>query len=78
MKKGTGKRRAARKPQIVRQPLPPLDVQQRYSIQEAARYLRQSIPSVYKLINAGRLETFKSGRRRFATGRGIAALSIPQ
>jgi hypothetical protein len=59
-------------------PLPPLDLLQRYSISDAARYLKQSVPKTYKQINSGELETFKQGRRRFATGRGIAALSIPR
>jgi excisionase family DNA binding protein len=58
-------------------PLPPLDVQQRYAVAEAAAYLRNSIPKVYQLIHAGKLEAFHEGRRRYITGRSIAAISLP-
>lgn len=79
MKLGTGKTRSARKPKKSpkKAALQPLDIQQRYTISEAAAYLRQSIPKTYQQIHAGRLETIKEGRRRYATGRGIAALSLP-
>jgi len=76
MKSGTGKIRAKRKPKRLA-PLPPLDVSQRYPISDATRYLKQSPKKTYELINKGLLETFKQGRRRYATGRSIAALSLP-
>jgi hypothetical protein len=72
----SGKIRALR-PAKKLAPLPALDVMQRYTIAEASRYLRQSTPKTYSQIKAGLLETFKQGRRRYATGRGIAKLSLP-
>jgi hypothetical protein len=57
--------------------LGPLDVQQRYSRAEAAAYLKTSLPSIHKLINAHDLESFKEGARTFVTGRSIAAKSLP-
>jgi hypothetical protein len=76
MKKGTGKIREARK-LIAAAHLAPLDTKQRYPIRVAAQYLKQSIPKTYQQIKSGALETFKQGRRRYATGRSIAALSLP-
>ena len=55
--------------------LPPLDSAQRYSIPEAARYLRISIPKVFKDMAAGKLATIKSGKRTFVPGAEIARLS---
>lgn len=55
--------------------LPPLDPLQRYSIDEAATYLRQSRAKTYQDISAGRLESFTDGRRRYVSGRAIAARS---
>lgn len=55
--------------------LPPLDPLQRYTIPEAAAYLRQSRSKTYEDIASGRLETIKDGRRRYVTGRGIVARS---
>jgi hypothetical protein len=57
--------------------LGPLDPQQRYSRAEAAAYLKTSLPSIHKLINAHDLESFKEGARTFVTGRSIAAKSLP-
>ncbi len=54
-----------------------LDPAQRYSLREAAMFLRTSLPTLHKFINEGALETFKEGKRRYATGRGIAKLSLP-
>jgi excisionase family DNA binding protein len=77
MQTGTGKpkqkRREPQKPVAVG----PLELHRRYTLSEAAAYLRTSLPTIHKHINTGRLETFKEGRRRYATGRGIAALSVP-
>lgn len=55
--------------------LPPLDLQQRYSVEEAAAYLRQSRAKTYQDIAAGRLQSFTDGRRRYINGRAIAARS---
>ena len=51
--------------------LPPLDANQRYSIEEATAYLRQSRAKTYLDINAGRLVTIKDGRRRYVPGSAI-------
>jgi excisionase family DNA binding protein len=76
MKNPTGKIRKPRKaPQTA--PLPPLDPLQRHTVKETTAYLRTSAPTVYKLIKAGLLESFKEGRRTFITGRSIAARSLP-
>ena len=56
-------------------PLPPLDERQRYSIEEAIRYLRSSRLSIYRDIAAGRLITIKEGKRRFVPGSEIARRS---
>jgi hypothetical protein len=77
VKKPTGKIRRQRKPAKALPPLQPLDLLQRYPINVAARYLKQSIPTTYKQITSGQLETIMQGRRRYATGRGIAKLSLP-
>lgn len=55
--------------------LPPLDINQRYTIDEAAAYLRISRAHVYHHFAAGNLEYVKDGRRRYVPGRAIAALS---
>jgi len=55
--------------------LPPVDEAQRYTLLEAARYLRVSLRGLYRLIGAGEIVTFTSGRRRFVPGSEIARLS---
>jgi len=55
--------------------LPPLDIQQRYDILEAARYLRVSRATIYNDIAAGLLATIKDGGRRFVPGSEIARKS---
>jgi hypothetical protein len=64
--------------------LGPLDGQQRYSRAEAAAYLKTSLPTIHKLINAydkddptSGLEAFKKGSRTYISGRSIAAQSLP-
>jgi excisionase family DNA binding protein len=57
------------------QPLPPLDVLQRYSVAETCRYLRISAPTLYAAINAGRIKSIKHGKRRFCSGAEIARVS---
>lgn len=56
-------------------PLPPLDERQRYTVTEAARYLRIARPTFYKLVNGGEIATITQGRRRFVPGSEIARLS---
>ena len=55
--------------------LPPLDPAQRYSIDEANAYLRQSRAKTYKDIAAGKLRTILDGKRRYVPGTEIAARS---
>lgn len=55
--------------------LPPLDLLQRYTIDETSAYLRQSRAKTYNDINAGLLESFNDGRRRYVPGSSIAARS---
>ena len=52
--------------------LPPLDLRQRYTIEEACAYLRCSRARLYQHIGAARLETVQDGRRTYITGRVIA------
>lgn len=55
--------------------LPPLDEQQRYTIDETAKYLRQSRAKTYQDIAAGRLAIIKDGRRTYVPGSAIAVRS---
>ena len=77
MKRATGKLPGRARAPRQNEPLPPFDAALRYSVAEAARYLKTSRPTVYKLINTGLLEAFKEDRRTYITGRSIAARSIP-
>lgn len=58
-------------------PPAPFDPQLRHTVADTARHLKTSVPTVYKLIKANLLESFKEGRRTFITGRSIAARSLP-
>lgn len=53
--------------------MPPLDELQRYTINEAADYMRVSRAYLYKLIKLGTLPTIPDGRHRFVAGSVIAA-----
>lgn len=55
--------------------LPPLDLLQRYTINEASAYLRQSRAKTYMDISAGTLSIIKDGSRTYVSGRAIAARS---
>lgn len=55
--------------------LPPLDLNQRYSVEEAAAYLRQSRAKTFADISAGRLNSITDGRRRYVPGKEIARAS---
>lgn len=57
------------------QPLAPLDCLQRYSLDEAQRYLRISRPLLYRLIHTNGIATLKIGKRRYVPGSEIARLS---
>jgi len=52
--------------------LPPVDVNQRYTVDEAGAYLRKSRTSIYDDIAAGRLRIIKEGARTFVPGSEIA------
>lgn len=53
----------------------PLDVNQRYTIPQAAKYLKISRAYVYRLIEKGEIKTLVDGRRRFISGSEIAKRS---
>jgi excisionase family DNA binding protein len=56
--------------------LPPIDVNRRYSVNQALQYLSISRATFYKLCAAGRIRTIQDGvRRRFVGGGELARLS---
>ena len=55
-------------------PLPPLDVNQRYSVNEACAYLRKSRGGIYHDIKAG-MPVIRDGGRTYVPGSVIAARS---
>lgn len=59
------------------QPLLQLDVLQRYSLEETARFLRISEALLYIRIKSGWIKTFKDGARRYCYGAEIARVSAP-
>jgi excisionase family DNA binding protein len=65
-----GKRRKKARPA-----LDPLDTLQRYSVEEAAAYLRHSRWAVYRDLREGRLLAIREGHRTFIPGTEIARLS---
>ena len=74
MKKPKSKKKEKRtKRQVAHKNLPPLDILQRYTINESADYLRVSRAYVCKLIKKGSLETIEEGSHRFVTGSAIEA-----
>jgi excisionase family DNA binding protein len=55
--------------------LPPLDPLQRYTVEEAVRYLRTSRPTLYELIHSQQIATIQEGRRRYVPGSEIVRRS---
>lgn len=55
--------------------LPPLDLNQRYPIEETSAYLRQSRAKTFQDIASGKLPSIKDGRRRYVPGWAIAEAS---
>ncbi len=55
--------------------LPPLDPLQRYSIEEACKYLRLSRAGLYQRLADGRLKCIHDGRRAYVPGSEIARVS---
>lgn len=55
--------------------LPPLDLNQRYAVEEAAAYLRQCRAKTFSDIQTGKLKSIKDGRRRYVPGWAIAEAS---
>lgn len=74
MQSSTGKIQKSRQ---APKPIPPFDSQLRYTISEAAAYLKTSHMTIYKLLHSGDLEGIKEGCRTFITGRSIAARCAP-
>jgi excisionase family DNA binding protein len=66
------KQKAKRRP---RPRLPPLDLNQRYTVPEAAEYLRVCVATVNIYIAQNTLKTIKDGGRRFVPGSEIARRS---
>lgn len=59
--------------------LPPLDLNQRYTVPESLAYLKTSRQSFYvKLVNTGRIQVIREGKRIFVPGSEIARLSRPE
>jgi len=55
--------------------LPPIDVQQRYTVPEAAAYLRVCRAYVYTLMQRGDLRSITDGARRYIPGSEIVRRS---
>jgi hypothetical protein len=55
--------------------LPPLDPVQRYTVEEAIRYLRSSRASIYKDIREGKLVSIQERSRRYIPGSEIVRRS---
>ena len=51
-------------------PLPPIDAHQRYSIDEASAYLRQSREKTYRDIRDGKISAISDGRK-YISGREL-------
>lgn len=60
---------------VQRAKLPPLSELERYTMDEAAIYLRLSKVTLYSQIALGKLQSIKEGKRRFIPGSEIARLS---
>lgn len=58
--------------------LPALDLNQRYAVEEAAAYLRQSRAKTFNDIRDGKLAHLKDGRRTYVPGWAIARCSGAQ
>jgi excisionase family DNA binding protein len=77
MKTATGKPPRKSRRARATEPPPPFNKELRHTVKHTKAYLTTSVPTVYKLIKAGKLEAFKEGRRTYITGRSIAALCLP-
>lgn len=64
-----------RKTNSITQQLPSIDERQRYSIDEASRYLRLSRARLYEHINAGSIKSITDGHRRYIPGSEIVRCS---
>jgi excisionase family DNA binding protein len=58
--------------------LPPLDLNQRYTVNEACAYMRCSRSSFYKMVEAEQLDTIKMFSRTYVAGAEIRRQSLPQ
>jgi hypothetical protein len=68
-------KRGSRKPASTIPAVPPLDLVQRYTINEACLYLRTSHATLYKMMNAEQIIVIREGGRTFIPGKEIARLS---
>jgi excisionase family DNA binding protein len=57
-------------------PLPALDLNQRYSVEESIRYLRTSRATLYAMISSGAIKTITQGRRRYLPGAELARMAV--
>ena len=58
-----------------KEPLPPLDLHQRYTLDEASAYLRMSKTYLYRKIKDGSLIVIRDSGRTYVAGQEIARLS---
>ncbi len=56
---------------MTRSPLPPIDTQQRYTINEACQYLRISRPFLYEKVKRREIRILKDRSRSFIPGSEI-------
>jgi excisionase family DNA binding protein len=56
-------------------PTLPLDLLQRYTVNESLEYLRIGRATFYKKVAAGQITLIKDGKRSYVSGRSIAAQS---
>jgi excisionase family DNA binding protein len=71
-KTGKAQRKRSDKPKLTLADLPPFDqVQTHCSMQDAAIYIRLSMPKIYELVKNGKLESHIIGGRRFVTAASI-------
>jgi len=72
---GTSQNTPEEKDKKEQRPLPPIDQNQRYTIPEAAEYLRCSQAYVYQKIASGKVQTLKDGRRTYIHGSELIRVS---
>lgn len=66
-----------RTPHTRREALPPVDPRQRYTLDEAAEYLRVSKTRLYEYMRAKTIAVIVDGKRTYVPGAEIERLSQP-